>query len=149
MGFSVSGAAAIIFVSLFIGFGMWYSAGMNSFERVTDARNDRTDAVLETQNTDVEIVSAEYNRSGTDTLVVTVDNAGAAQLSVSETDLLVDGQYVDGWDESSVEGNRETDLWLAGERLTINVTRAEAPGRVKVVADTAVADTNTSVVNHT
>lgn len=149
MGFSVSGAAAIIFISLFIGFGMWYSAGMNSFERVTDAQKDRTDTVLDTRNTDIGIVSADYNQSGDDKLVVVVNNTGAAQLSVSDTDLLVDGEYADSWNESRVEGNSETDLWLAGEQLTINVTRADAPGRVKVVADTAVADTNASVEDHT
>jgi len=147
MGFSVSGAAAIIFASLFIAFGMWYSAGMNSFERVTEAQNDRTDTVLDTRNTDVEIVAAEYNASGTDELSVRIDNTGAAQLSVSETDLLVDGSYEDEWVSSTVDGNPDTDLWLAGEQLVINVSLAAAPERVKVVSETAVADTNASVVD--
>ena len=79
MGFSVSGAAAIIFASLFIAFGMWYSAGMNSFERVTEAQNDRTDTVLETSNTDIEIVSTTYAASE-DNLTVRVNNTGTAQL---------------------------------------------------------------------
>jgi flagellar protein FlaF len=148
MGFSVSGAAAIIFISLFIGFGMWYTAGMNSFERITDAQSDRTDRVVDTRNTEIEIVSADYNQSGEEEVSVVVDNTGAAQLSVSETDLLVDGQYVNSWNESSVEGNSETDLWLAGEQLVINASRASAPERVKVVADTGVADTNSSVKDH-
>ncbi|PSQ33255.1 flagellin [Halobacteriales archaeon SW_10_68_16] len=140
MGFSVSGAAAIIFASLFIAFGMWYSAGMNSFERVTEAQNDRTDTVLETSNTDIEIVSTTYAASE-DNLTVRVNNTGTAQLSVSDTDLIVDGEYRTDWAESSVAGDRETDLWLAGEQLKINVSASSQPDRVKVVADTGVADT--------
>jgi flagellar protein FlaF len=147
MGFSVSGAAAIILASLFIALGMWDSAGTNSFERVTEAQNDRTDTVLDTRNTDIEIVAAEYNASGNDELSVRVDNTGAAQLSVSETDLFVDGSYETDWTTSTVDGNSETDLWLAGEQLMINVSLSAAPDRVKVVSETAVADTNASVVD--
>ncbi len=142
MGFSVSGATAIIFASMFIAFGMWYSAGMNSFERVTDAQDDRTDTVLETHNTHVEVVSAEYNASGNDELSVQVNNTGATQLSVSDTDLLVDGTYRESWNTSTVDDNAGTDLWLAGERLTINVSVATTPERAKVVTDTGVSDTS-------
>jgi flagellar protein FlaF len=141
MGFSVSGSAAIIFASLFIAFGMWYTAGANSFERVTEAKQDRTDTVLETRNSNVEVVNATYNASGQETLTVEANNTGSAQLSVSETDLLVDGRYEDGWDGSSVGADPGTDLWLAGEHLTINVSLSTEPSRVKLVADTGVADT--------
>lgn len=144
MGFSVSGAAAIIFASLFIAVGMFYSAGMDSFERVTDAQEDRADTVLETRNTEAEIVNATFNATGRDNLTVRIENRGTAQLSVSDTDLLVDGTYVanDDWNESTVAGNSGTDLWLSGEQLTINDTRSSAPDRVKVVADTGVSDTS-------
>jgi flagellar protein FlaF len=142
MGFSVSGAAAIIFASMFIAFGMWYTAGTNSFERVTEAQDDRSDTVLETRNTDVEIVSTSYNTSGNENVTVRVNNTGAAQLSVSETDLLVDGSYETGWEtNATVAGERGTDLWLAGEQFTINVTKPSRPDRVKVVTDTGVSDT--------
>jgi flagellar protein FlaF len=141
VGFSVSGSAAIVFASLFIAFGMWYTASANSFERVTEAQQDRTDGVLETRNTGVAVSAADYNQSGDGTLVVAVDNTGTAQLSVSETDLLVDGSYTHNWN-SSVAGNPDTDLWLAGEQLTITVRvgNGTAPDRIKVVTETGVAD---------
>jgi flagellar protein FlaF len=141
MGFSVSGSAAIIFASLFIAFGMWYTASANSFERVTEAQQVRTDGVLETQNTGLEVAAADYNRSGEGDLVVVANNTGTAQLSVSDTDLLVDGRYARNWTASAVEGNSGTDLWLAGEQVTVTVAVETAPERVKVVTDTGVSDT--------
>lgn len=138
MGFSVSGAAAIIFASMFIAFGMWYTASANSFEQVTEAQDDRADTVLESSNSDIEINATEYSSGD---LIVEVDNTGAAQLSLSDTDLIVDGRYEGRWNESVVAGDSDTDLWLAGERLTITVELPEQPGRIKVVTETGVSDT--------
>jgi flagellar protein FlaF len=139
MGFSVSGAAAIIFAGMFIAFGMWYTASANSFEQVTEAQTDRADTVLETSNSAVEISATEYVSGN---LTVAVNNTGASQLSVSDTDLLVDGRYEGRWNESVVAGDDpDTDLWLAGEQLTITVELPEQPDRVKVVAETGVSDT--------
>ena len=138
MGFSVSGSAAIIFASMFIAFGMWYTASANSFEQVTEAQNDRADTVLETSNSAVEINSTEYSSGN---LTVEVNNTGATQLSVSETDLLVDGRYEGRWNESVVAGDADTDLWLTGEQLTITVELPAQPDRVKVVTETGVSDT--------
>lgn len=138
MGFSVSGSAAIIFASMFIAFGMWYTASANSFEQVTEAQNDRADTVLETSNSAVDINSTEYSSGN---LTVEVNNTGATQLSVSETDLLVDGRYEGRWNESVVAGDADTDLWLTGEQLTITVELPAQPDRVKVVTETGVSDT--------
>jgi flagellar protein FlaF len=141
MGFSVSGSAAIIFVGMFVAFGMWYTASANSFERVTEAGADRTDGVLDTQNTRIAVTGADYNQTGNETLVVTVDNTGTTQLSVPETDLLVDGRYARDWN-ASVGGETDTDLWLSGEQLTITreVGNGTVPGRVKIVTETGVSD---------
>lgn len=140
MGFSVSGAAAIVFASLFIAFGMWYSAAGNSFERVADAEADRTDGVLEQRNTDVRIANATHNDTQA-ALTVEMDNAGASQLRLSASDLLVDGEYVTGWPASTtVEGDAETDLWLANETATITLDRTAKPDRVKVVTEAGVSD---------
>lgn len=144
MGFSVSGAAAIIFASMLLAFGMWFTATANSFDQVTEAQDLRTDDALESGNTAVEIVSATYNESGNDRLVVAVNNTGAAGLSLNATDLLVDGSFVDGWQpDAEVDGNAVTDLWLAGEQLTVTPDPAEVPARVKIVTQSAIADTET------
>lgn len=140
MGFSVSGAAAIVFASMFVAFGMYYSAAGNSMERVTDAESERSDGLLEQRNTHVEIASAVYDND-TKEVSVDVENAGASQLRLSTTDLLLDGGYETGWAaDAVVAGDPETDLWLAGETVTINVSRASQPDRVKVVTETGVAD---------
>jgi flagellar protein FlaF len=139
MGFSVSGAAAIVFATAFIAFGMWFTASANSFERVTEAKADRTDSVLATTNSDVEISNATYNGSH---LVVDVTNDGAEQLSVANADLLVDGAYRTDWRaNATVAGDADTRLWMGAEQLTATVPLADRPGRLKVVAGTGVADT--------
>jgi len=140
MGFSVSGAAAIIFASMFIAFGMWYTAADNSFSRVTDAQDAQSEGSLETSNTEIAIVSASYN-SGT--LTVDVNNTGTTQLSLNETDLLVDGQYETDWQaaNATVASDGGTDLWLPGEQLTITLDKASQPNRVKLVTESGVAAT--------
>ena len=145
MGFSVSGAAAIIFAAMFLTFGMWFSASANSFERVTDAENAQSDAVLETQNTAISIANVTYNATSEE-LTVAVNNTGAAQLSVASTDLLVDGQYQTGWTDAATVAGTDTRLWLSGETLTVTVTTSEEPTRIKVTTENGVSATTTEVV---
>jgi len=145
MGFSVSGAAAIIFATMFVVFGMWYTASANSFEAVTDAEKERTDAVRDTQNTDIAIQSVTYDDAN-DEVTIEVNNTGAAQLSVEETDALLDGQYQEGWQDGATVEGQDTRLWLAEETLTITITGVGSqPGRVKVATEHGVSDTTTEV----
>ncbi|MFB6164985.1 MAG: hypothetical protein ABEJ31_07485 [Haloarculaceae archaeon] len=143
MGFSVSGSAAIIFAGMFIGFGMLYGATANSFERVSDAQDARTNGIIEARNGGVAIHDVTYANG---TLTVTVNNTGSTALSLNATDLLVNGTYVGGWQSSAtVDGDGTTDLWLPGEQLTITVARSSAPTRVRVVSETGIRDTWTGV----
>lgn len=138
MGFSVSAAAAIVFTGLFIAFGMWYGASYNSFERISEAQADRSERVLETKNVEIELVTAEY--AGT-TLTVDVNNTGAATVALNDTDVLVDNEYESGWrDGATVGSDGSTWLWEAGEQLTVGITRATQPARVRVTTAGGVAD---------
>lgn len=140
MGFSVSGAAVIIFAAFLVAFGMWSTATANGFERVSEAEADRTDGLLEGQNTAIEITSATWNGSD---LTVDVENTGPAQLRLSTTDLLIDGRYESDWESgATVAGDGDTDLWLTGETATITVALDSEPDRVKVVTESGVADTS-------
>lgn len=141
MGFSVSGSAAIIFATMFVTFGMWYTASFNSYERVAEAENDQTDAVLETRNTNISVASASHD--GTN-LTVSVDNVGASQLVLSDTDLIIDGRYVEDWQSSATVEGENTRLWLPGERLTVTLTR-DAPDRIKIVTEHGVSDTTVTI----
>jgi len=141
MGFSVSGSAALIFVAAFIGFGMFYTASANSVELINDARSDQADRTLEQQNTELDIVSAVWNPDGNDNLEVTIDNTGGTQLSVEDTDLLVDGVYRTGYN-TDVDGDTATDVWAPQQTLTITVTTLSSqPDGVKAVTENGVADT--------
>ena len=138
MGFSVSGASAIIFVGMFISFGMVYTAASNGYEAVSEAQSAAQEDALAQTNTAIDVVNASYD-AATDTLVVNVSNTGASSLSVGRTDLVVDNEYQTTAASSAVEGDAETDLWLPGETLSFTLTLTASPTRVKVVTESGVA----------
>jgi len=143
MGFSVSAATAVIFAGLFLALGIFYPAMANSYERVQSADADQADRALEQANTDIRLDDA----TGGGQLTVTLTNTGSTSLTVSETDVLVDGNYiqrselsttvtdVDGTDDSA------TDLWLPGETLeiTYSPTGTVSGNRIRVVTEHGVA----------
>jgi len=138
MGFSVSGSAAIVFAGLLIAFGMWHTAGSNSFEQVTEAQSDRSDAALDTKNTDFTIDSASF---ATGTLVIDATNEGSTALGLNRTDLLIDNVHEPDWQaNATVDGDGTTDLWLPGETLTIEVSMGSSPARVKLATEGGVSD---------
>jgi len=155
VGFSVSGSAALIFVGMFIAFGMWHTAATNSFERIDDARDDRADAALEQRNTAIEIQAATnttetrtVNNTTTTTyhLNVTVTNNGTASLSLAGTDLLLDNEYRADWQSNAaVDGDADTDLWLPGETLAYSRVYDDptaVPDRVMVATEAGIGDSS-------
>ena len=141
MGFSVSASTAVIFAGLFLALGIFYPAMANSYERVQAADADQADRALEQANTDIRLddITVTGNQ-----LEVTLTNNGSTSLTVSETDLLVNGTYiqrseldttvtdVDGDDDSA------TTLWLPGETLEITYD-AGTVDRVRVVTEHGVS----------
>ena len=143
MGFSVSGATAVLFVGLLVSAATLYPA----VDRYTDRRSAATTAAeereLTRQNTAIEAVNATYNAT-TDELTVAVRNTGASTLAIPETDLLVDGEYTQlAPANTTVAGSTTTEVWAAGETLTITVSRAAGPDQIKVVSGPGVAVTAT------
>lgn len=151
MGFSISGSAAIVFVGILIAFSIFYGAASNSFERVIDAQTDQADTIVDERNADIEIVYYRRVEDGTnDRLTIVVNNAGSRELSVDETDLIVDNEYLNP-DTTNVSVTRDgttnyietTQLWSPGERLNITVRgdglyEAE---RARVASEHGIADT--------
>ena len=144
MGFGVSGSTAIIFLGVLIATGTLYTATSNAAENVLDARDAESERALERTNTEVSIANATYN-STSDVLSVNVTNSGATTLEVDETTLLVDNTHTTP-DTTSVDGNQGTNLWYAGQNLTMNYTTTTTPTRVKIVTGSGVAATADTVV---
>ena len=140
MGFSVSGATAIILLAGVLAFGMAFTAGTNSFDVVSDAQDDQSDRLLDQQNSAVDVTSVTFNDTAGE-LEVTVENDGSIELSVERTTLVVDGELQSASIvETRVEGETDTDVWLPGETLTFVVDADSDADRVKVTAETGVAD---------
>jgi len=134
MGFSVSASTAVIFAGLFLALGMFYPAMANSYERVQAADANQADRALEQANTDIRLDDASKGGGGSDPLEVTLTNTGSTSLTVSETDLLVDGTYIQ---RSELDTDSTTDLWLPGETLdiTYNPSGSFSADRVRVVTE--------------
>ncbi|MGQ4555853.1 fla cluster protein FlaF [Halobellus sp. GM3] len=144
MGFGVSGSTAIIFLGVLVATGTLYPAVAGSAEQISDARDGDREDLLDRRNTALSVTSVVYNAS--ENLTVEVKNTGTTTLSVGETSLLVDNEYVIP-DATAVGGDTSTDVWGADQTLVLNVTDpgAEEPDRVKVVAENGVAASNDTV----
>ncbi|MFB6112536.1 MAG: fla cluster protein FlaF [Halodesulfurarchaeum sp.] len=137
MGFSVSGSAAIVFLAVFLGFGMLATSTFAGFERVADAKAANTDGVLEVKNTDVELV--RVTNTSTETVNITVSNTGATTLDVNDTDVILDGTYQVP-ESTNISDRRSPELWAPGESLTFNVSYShDETVRVKIVTGPGVS----------
>ena len=142
MGFSVSGATAIVFLGAVIAFGSAYPAVVDSTEAIADAQGEQSDRILEQQNSEITVETAAYD-AGNDTVTANVSNSGTTALAVADVDVLVNGTYRDG---ATVEvvGNTETDVWLPGETLRVEVSATPNTAgdelRLKLVTGPGVAD---------
>jgi flagellar protein FlaF len=139
MGFSVSGATAVVFVGLLVSAGTLYPVVDRFAERRSDAVAARDERALTRQNTAVAVDNATYD-PGAGELTVAVTNTGASALAVPAVDLLVDGAYATP-SSTTVAGDAGTEVWLPGETLTVRATTADSPNRVKVVTGPGVAAT--------
>ena len=145
MGFGVSGSTAVIFLGVLIATGTLYTAAAGSAEQVSDARDTEQEELLDRRNTAIDVDSVVYNTSApNDTLLVTVTNDGSTTLSVDDTSLLVDNEYVVP-NVTRVDGDTETDVWAPDQSLVFETTNSSTPDRVKMVAENGVAATNTTV----
>ena len=151
MGFGVSGSTAVIFLGVLIASGTLYTAAAGSAEQVSDARSAEGEELLDRRNTVIDVASVTYD-TNTSALTVTVTNNGTTTLSVDDTSLLVDNDYVTP-DATAVDGDTDTDIWAPDQALVITVDAdatpaldaSTTPDRVKLVAENGVAASNTTV----
>jgi len=151
MGVSVSASTAIIVAGLFFAFTTFYPVAANGLDRVTDAQHGMHERALEQQNTDFAVTNATFD-TGTNVLTVTATNDGAVGLVAGDATLVVGNEYVDvggAAADTTVEGNSDTDLWLGGEELVIDVdegdlsTTVDGETRVVLVVESGVRDAAT------
>lgn len=146
MGFSTSAAAAIMLIAFLVAAGVLFPAVFAASSDTGDAFASQAELTRDQKNTEIGVQPYEADNG----LTVTVENEGTTTLSVEDTDLLVNGEFVrpDGTvvitDESELQ---ETDIWSPGTTLELTVTDAtleehgvQSVERVKVVSETGIAD---------
>lgn len=145
MGFSVSGATALLLIAFLISFGAFYTATTGAVDQVQDAQVDQNDKHIETLNTDIEIESATWDADDGEsgTLTIVAKNTGASTLEVEDTSLLVAGELVPFSDWRTVDRS----LWLPQDELTIEIdgdafgTQDPVGETVRIVTEYGVAAT--------
>lgn len=143
MGFSVSGAMAVILIGVFVAIAMAFPAAMAGIESIADAHSHQEDQLKSWHNADVELVNATYD-DASETLSVNTTNAGSESLSVQATHLLADGELVAS-PERSIAGDTNVTVWLPGETLEVTVEEIDHPDRIKVVTDLGLSVTTEEV----
>ena len=148
MGFSVSGSLVVVLLGLFIALSVYYGSVSNAMERVNDARLAQHEHSNGIHDADLNITSLSVVTSPSCGVELEVNNTGSTELMLNDTDLLLDNEYRPDWQtDTVVDGETtgdepDTDLWLPGERVSIDETGLDAaPRSVKVVSGPGVADT--------
>ncbi|WP_436900627.1 hypothetical protein [Halovenus halobia] len=153
MGFSVSGATALLFVALLISFGTFYTATMGAMDQIQEAEVDTQEENIETLNTEIELGTAVYNTTKDPSeLTITANNTGAEPLQPSKLSLLINGTFVSfGAENLTLSNPSGEDLWVPQQQLTLtfNGNDPDLPDSfdvgdtVKLVTQTEIADTVT------
>ncbi|OVE84998.1 flagellin [Natronolimnobius baerhuensis] len=170
MGFSTSGAAAIMLIAFLVAasviFPTIFTAGADTGDAfAAQAENTRTLANSDVGITTAEQASHEVTEDGEDetygTVTVTVENTGTTTLDVRHTDLLLEGTFIAQTDDNvtttvivdrdgdNEEPRDDTDIWPPGTALEFDVDEElidaefgddEPLERVKVVTETGLSD---------
>ncbi|GAD51309.1 hypothetical protein MBEHAL_0069 [Halarchaeum acidiphilum MH1-52-1] len=143
MGFSTSGAVAILLIAGLISAGAIVPAVQSSADAVEHAFNDRTNHAVAIDNTDIALRNVTYDGDD-DTVTVTVENDGTTTLAVADTDLLLDGDYVTDR-RTAVDGGDDRTAWAPGETLTITIDRDAQPQRALVATKGGVSEATGNV----
>jgi len=142
VGFGTSGSFLLLGLAAFVALGTLHGAVSNTTEQLSEAREDAREHRIETAGTDVLVTDAVHNDTAGN-LTVRVNNAGETALVVDDTDVLVDGRYVDLSEFETVEvDGRQATVWRPGQQLElVDEDWTDAAGRVKAVVEHGVADT--------
>ena len=133
---STSASLLLIFFGTTIAFGSLYTAGTNAVDRVGGGYGEQLAHQEAVSATDVTVTAAT---PADGTVTVSATNDGDRTLALSETDLLVDGELFADWRaNATVAGDPDTDLWLPGQTLTVEL--GTTGDRVVLVTDIGAGD---------
>ncbi|SFS65091.1 flagellin [Halostagnicola kamekurae] len=170
MGFSTSGAVAIMLIGFLLAAGVLFPTVFTAGSNVGDAFSGQSDQTRDLVNTDIELETVETvnNSSGDlESITVVADNRGTTALDVMKTDLMLNGEYVSkneyetavaevNASESITDADRiDTDVWYPGSRLEIRIDQdpdqmatlfdGDELERVKLVTEHGISDTTEEI----
>lgn len=137
MGFSTSGAMAVLFVGLLVAVGIAYPVLETAHDRRASAIDDRDERALDIRNTGVAI--DEIETVDEEIVLIRVENTGTTTLSVDETDLLINGDYIERSEYETEVNEEDRDLWQPGETLEVFDLEDGDGNRVKIVTENGIS----------
>ena len=148
MGFSTSGAVAILLIAFFIAASVIVPTLFSITSQTGAAFSTQADHLRDQQNTDLTLESVVREDRDDDgdpeTLVINATNDGSITLDQLDTDVLIDGRYVrieetNTTVDDGTEQNTDTRLWWPETTLTIELDEAtlenETDGEITTVEE--------------
>ncbi|ARS88967.1 hypothetical protein [Natrarchaeobaculum aegyptiacum] len=127
MGFSTSGAVLVILIGVLVALSLMFPALFNVSAATGEAFSSQQEQLRDTHNFEITIDEFVYHNDS-DRTYVNATNTGAGSLSVTDTDVLVNGEYypTNASDEETVviDGDSErfdSDVWTPGSSLSIEI----------------------------
>jgi len=138
MGFSTSGVVVLLFIVGLLAASVLVPTLFSLTSATGEAFNSQSEQIREQTNTGITITEATSNPVSVEFVA---ENTGTEPLEVNQKSILIDGEYVDREeiDETSVDGNTETNLWLPGSTAEFEV-ETDGENRVKLITTNGVAD---------
>ena len=133
MGFSVSAASAILFISFAVVFGIVFGAMGNYQYTISDAQQSQMQRLQEEKETQVSITTVD-----TDNTTVDVANVGSVTLNAQDVDMLVNGTMVE-ISNITVLGHPGSNIWSPGEIIRMHVSSNLTDARIKVIVENGIA----------
>ena len=135
MGFSLTGAAAIIGISIFVVAEMFAANLLPAVTDTNDSYNDMKERIVDQIQTDITIANATTSDNGTNyDLNITVENTGGITLEVGDFNILING--------TGQQFTCSSSYLYIGSEVYFNVTNLSGTGprRLKVVTSNGISD---------
>lgn len=140
MGFSVTTAHLVLFVTFLTAGNAFAGAFWATAKDVDEHRRWQAEHQESVAHTNISIVGTPVYDAVASRYTFNVENTGSTTLLASEVSYVVDGEWTDAVEQTAVEGDVTTDLWLPGEVMEVRLRPiGTSPTYLKVVTENGVS----------
>lgn len=143
-GYGSAIASAIVVLVLLISISIITGVLENTYDKTRASQNVNSQQNVNASQTDIKIENAIYHPPPENYLEITTKNTGSTVLSVSKTNLIVNGNLLaeENIEKRTISEDENTNIWIPKENFTLTTENIfpEEPSRVKVVVEYGISD---------